>query len=434
MLTRKALDCFDEWERFQKNKALLVKGARQVGKSYLIKHFAEGRFENVVAFDLVENTATCESFRAATSAEDLALRLTIAADKPLIPDKTLVIIDEVQECPEIVTYIKYLVQQGRYRYILSGSLLGVKLKNITSQPVGYLTQVEMFPLDFEEFCWACGLAPEAFDMLKGAVHDRSPLPDFLYRRLRDLFHRYLLVGGMPDAVNAFVLENDINTVRTIHSNIRALYKADITKYAPEELRLILAQIYDLIPSQVTSRTRRFKISSLSDIKRFTQVQEHFLWLTEAGVALPVYNVTAPTSPLIASEQRNLFKLFYADTGMLMSSFPKSVSAGILDGEPSINMGATYEGFVAQELACHGHALRYFSSKKVGELDFLVEYGDGRIAAIEVKSGRAYRTHAALDNALATEGYTIDEALVLAETNIEQHGKICYLPVYCACLL
>lgn len=293
-----------------------------------------------------------------------------------MPQQTVIIIDEVQECPNILTFVKYLVQNDNYRFILTGSLLGTMLNNIDSLPVGYLTQIRMYPLDFEEFCWANGLSSVAVDMARSCLRTETPLPDFLYTRLSDLYHRYLMVGGMPDAVNTFLETNNIDEVRAIHKNLHALYRSDITKHAPKEIRLTLRDIYDLIPSEAASKSRRFRISDIKGVRRFSQAQEHFLWLSHAGVALSVYNVSAPASPLLLNERHNLFKLFYLDVGMLASSYPKKSYMGLLDGKPSMNMGGVYEAFVAQELKARGFALRYFTSKRLGELDFVVERTGG----------------------------------------------------------
>lgn len=438
MLDRKAKAQFQSWLDSSPNKALLVKGARQVGKSFLVSAFARESFEHVVAFDLIEDISVRDSFSAAKSADELLMRMTIAADEPMVARKTVVVIDEVQQCPNIVTFIKYLVQRGDFRFILTGSLLGVELEGIDSLPVGYVEQIQMNPLDFEEFCWANGVASVAFDMLRNHLEEEKELPDYLYDRLLSLFRQYVVVGGMPDAVNAFLATRNIDEVRKIHRDLHSLYHADIAKYAPPNLRLTIRDIYDLIPSEVGSKNRRFKLSSIEGVKRFSQVTEHFLWLSEAGVALPVYNVSAPVAPLLVGEQRNLFKMFYLDTGMLMSSYSKKVAQGVFDGEAEgsfgMNMGAAFEGFVAQELKARGFKLRYFTSKKVGELDFVEETLAGDVLAIEVKSGRYYKTHAALDNALATRGYGVDRALVFAETNLFRDGNVLYLPIFMAGLL
>lgn len=429
MLKRKAEARFQSWYEGPRNKALLVMGARQVGKSYLAERFARDHFSHVVVFDLLRDASARESFAGATSADDLLLRMSVAATEPLVPGKTVVIFDEVQECPGIVTFIKYLVQQGDYRYILTGSLLGVKLQNIDSLPVGFASRLDMYPLDFEEFCWAMGLDEQVMRRAVACALHEERLPDYLYNKLSDLFHRYLMVGGMPDAVNAFVSTNNIDEVRTVHLDLHALYRDDITKHAPDGLRLVIRDIYDLIPSQVINASRRFQFGSIENVKRFSQVQDHFLWLTNAGVSLAVYNVAAPVKPLLMNEQHNKFKLFYLDAGMLASTYPKAVYEGLLDGRPTANMGAVYEAFVAQELAAHGFALRYYASRKVGELDFLAERADGELMAIEVKSGASYLRHASLDHALASPGFTIDRAIVFAETNVRKDDRVLYLPAF-----
>lgn len=434
MLKRKAADRLEAWFANDERKALLVSGARQVGKTYLIDSFVAERFENVAKFDLVEDTSIQASFSQATSAEDLYLRISLAARVPLVPGKTVVFIDEVQKAPEIMTFVKYLVKDTDLRYVLSGSLLGIELENIRSQPVGYVREVEMFPLDFEEFCWANGTNSQAFDILSASLAKREAVPGFLHDQLLALYHRYLIVGGMPAAVSAFVEGRGIDAVRSEQADIHAFYRRDIMQYAPKGQRLVIQNIYDLIPSEISARTKRFKFGSIPDVKKFKQVDQEFLWLTKAGVAIPVFDVAAPTQPLLASEQHNRFKLFYLDVGMLTSTYFKTETLGLLDGDTRANLGGVYENAVAQQFLCHGFKPYYFTSKKVGELDFLLERADGSIIAIEVKSGSNYKTHAAIDNALAVRDYHIDEAIVLAETNVEARGGITYLPIYSACLL
>ena len=434
MLRRKALERFEFWKQSKTKQALLVVGARQVGKTFLIREFARKNYDNFVEFNLVEDAAVRNSFKAASSADDLMLRISVASSSPLNLGRTLIFIDEIQECPEIATFIKFLVDKGGFDYILSGSMLGVELENITSQPVGYMTEVPMYPLDFEEFCWAAGVGEGPIQLAKDCFASREALPDYLHERLTDLFHRYLLVGGMPDAVVAFTETNSIDQVRALHEGITKFYARDISKYAPKNRRLTIKNIFDLIPSELSGQNRRFKLSSIENVKRYTQVQEEFLWLTRANVALAAYNVRAPISPLLLAENHSLFKLFLSDVGLLASRFPKESLLGIIDGRPAKHLGGLYENFVAQELVAHGFDLRYYTGKKVGELDFVVERKNGELIAIEVKSGAGYMSHAALNNALAIKEFDISEAIVLAETNISQAGSVLYLPIYMASLL
>ena len=434
MLQRKAMKRFEFWKQSKTKQALLVTGARQVGKTYLIRAFAEAKYEHFVEFNLIENKTAGDSFNESASAEDLMFRITVASPGKLYHGKTLIFIDEIQEFPEIITYIKFLVDKGEYDFVLSGSMLGVELENVRSYPVGYLSEIIMYPMDYEEFCWAGGLTEEAMKVLRECFDSRKPIPDYLYKRLSDLFHRYLLVGGMPDAAVAFFEKNSLDQVRVIQDNIITYYEKDISKYAPKDRRLVIKNIFGLIPSELSSQNKRFKLSSIDNIKRYSQVEDEFLWLTKANVALPAYNTRAPISPLLLSENHKLFKLFLSDVGLLSSRYPKDHSIEVLDGKPRKNMGGIYENFVAQELTTHGFALHYYSSKKIGELDFVIEGRDGTITALEVKSGSEYKTHAALNNALAVKEYDIGEAFVFAETNIEVYEKVTYFPAFLVSLL
>lgn len=429
-MKRKAYDRITFWKQHKTKQALLVTGARQVGKTYLIEEFGRSEYDHMVEFNLALDDNARNSFLQATSPEDLLLRISIAATTPLIPGKTLVFLDEIQQCPQIVTFIKGLVDRNEYDYILSGSLLGVELEDVRSLPVGYLEDLTMYPLDFEEFCWANGLTEAAFDIIRDSFSQRQPVPDFVHQRLTDLFHRYLLVGGMPAAITAFLNSNNIDPVRAIQQGIRTYYEHDIKQYAPKENRLTIQEIYRLIPSELQSQNRRFQVSSITDVKRFSQIEDEFLWLTQANVALPVFNVAAPIAPLQANKERRLLKLFYSDVGLLTGAYGKRSTQGILDGRAGMNMGGIYENVVAQELMAHGFThLYYFTKRNIGELDFLVENDDGEILVLEIKSGAYFRSHAALDKAMATTDYHIDQAYVFAETNVFTEGAVTYMPMY-----
>lgn len=428
-MKRKAYDSLLDWKRHKTKQALLVTGARQVGKTYLIRQFGAAEYRVFVEFNLLLDAAARASFAAATSSQDLALRISIAASQELVAGETLVFFDEVQACPEVVTLIKGLVDEGLFDYVLSGSLLGVELKNVRSLPVGYMRTLTMHPMDFEEFCWATGLSEDAFSIMRECFESRTPVPEFIHDRLMGVFHRYLLIGGMPDVVASFVREGTIDGPRSIQKDIRTFYEADISKYAPENRRLIIKEIYRLIPSELQSQNRRFKLSSIEGVKRFDSVSNDFLWLSNANVALPVYNVREPSYPLLMNDQRTVFKLFMSDVGLLTGTFRKRDSLELFDGGPVASMGGVYENYVAQELVCHGFDPYYFTKASIGELDFLVEDGADRVIAFEVKSGRSYKSHAALNRALSQEGYGITAAYVLAESNVSIEGDVTYLPLY-----
>ena len=415
-------------ERFrQEDKALLITGARQVGKTFIIREFGKQAYQSFIEINFLEDKTAASLFENARDSRDLLLRLSAIADKPLIPGQTLIFFDEVQECPEIVTAIKFLVEEGSYRYILSGSLLGVDLKDIRSVPVGYMDIVQMYPLDFEEFALANRVSPNVIDALREAFEEKRPVDAVVHERMMALFRLYLVVGGMPAAVMKYLETNNLRDVIGEQQAIIALYKKDIARYDPEE-KLYLEDIFDLIPSELNCKNKRFILKNLNENFKFSRYSNSFLWLKDAGVALPTFCVAEPTVPLRLSKSSNLFKLFLSDVGLLASIYMDHIQVKILNGEKSINFGAVYENAAAQELKAHGFDLYYFNSKKQGELDFLIER-NGHVLPIEIKSGKDYTKHAALSNVLANEDYDIPEAYVFQNDNVSQTGKITYYPIY-----
>jgi len=433
MLKRKAYRAIERWKSTKTNQGLLVTGARQVGKTYIIREFARNHYAHFAELNLIENKKAADTLSAAENAADLFMRISILAETELIPGQTLIFIDEVQVCKEIVTSIKFLAEQTGFDFILSGSMLGVELKDIRSVPVGYLDTVVMYPLDFEEFCIANGVSGDALEAARDSVHDRVAVQDFIHERLLSLFHEYLIVGGMPAAVDAFCASRNIGTVRGIQENLILLNKQDISKYNERDA-LIIKDIYDLIPPELNNQNKRFVLKDMNEHARYGRYQECFIWLTEAGVALPVYNANEPVYPLKLSQASNLFKLFMNDVGLLTSTFLKDTAIEILNKNPNVNYGSIYENVVAQELKASGFELYYYRNKKLGELDFLIETPDGTVFPIEVKSGKDYKRHNALANVLGSDVYGLREGFVLCENNIERNGKVTYLPVYAAAWL
>ena len=415
-----------------RNEALLITGARQVGKTFIIRKCAKECFENVIEINFIEKPDAVKLFENARSSEDILLRISALTDIPLIPGKTLIFFDEVQECKEIVTAIKFLVEDGKYRYILSGSLLGVELKDVSSVPVGYMTVLEMYPLNFFEFCRANKVSQRIFDMLESCWNEETPIDQMVHEKLLDLFHLYLIVGGMPAVVERYLRTKNLQEVFQIQRGILQLYKKDIAKYDPQN-KLYLEEIFNLIPSELNSKNKRFILKNLNENFRFSRYEHSFIWLKEAGVALPVYCVQEPEVPLLLSKSTNLFKLFLSDVGLLAAMYADGLQIKILNKEKDINFGSVYENAIAQELKMQSFELYYFNSKKQGELDFIIEY-EGNILPIEVKSGKNYARHNALDNVLSTSRYQIERAIVFCNENIHKKDKIVYMPVYMAGML
>ena len=333
----------------------------------------------------------------------------------------------------MVTAIKFLVDDGDYKYVMSGSLLGIELDNLRSVPVGYMDVIEMFPLDLEEFFDAIGVNENVMAHLRKCYNDRIPVDNFIHEKLLEAVRLYLIVGGMPAVVQRYLDTNNLREVNNEQRSIIRNYKKDISKYDPKH-KLQIGEIYDLIPSELNSKNKRFILKELNEKARFRKYEESFLWLKDAGVAIPVYNAEDPRVPLLLSKQRNLFKLFLNDVGLLAAMYGGNIQSRLLNLNSNINFGSVFENLVAQELYAHGftingeHALYYFNSKKQGEIDFIIEY-EGNVLPIEVKSGKDYERHNALCNVMANEEYNVPSALVFCQDNVQTKGRITYLPIY-----
>jgi len=427
MLTRKIDKHLETFVKATHSKALLITGARQVGKTFSIRKCGKANFKNFVEINFIENPDALELFKNATSSEDLLLRISVLKGVTLIPNETLIFFDEVQECKEIITAIKFLVEEGSYRYVLSGSLLGVELKDIRSMPVGYMDTIQMFPMDFEEFAIANGVSADVLEVLRNCFNKKLPVDELIHTKMLELFKLYLIVGGMPAAVYIFLQTNNIKSVVSEQKSIIRMYKKDIGKYDPSK-KLYIEDIFNLIPSELNSKNKRFVMKNINDNFKLSRYDNSFIWLSEAGVALPTYNVNEPMLPLLLSKSSNLFKLFLSDVGLLSSLYASDIQIQILNGKININYGSIFENIVAQELKAHGFDLYYFNSKKQGEVDFIIEH-NGIVLPIEVKSGKDYTRHNALNNLLSSENYGISEAIVLSNKNVEQAGSVTYYPVY-----
>lgn len=408
-------------------KAILIDGARQVGKSTIVLQFLKAQNQEFVCFDLIKDKNVLDAFNTSSSADQLLLRLSALSSKPLNPGKTIIFIDEAQEAEDAITPIKYLVKDQRYRYVVSGSLLGIKMKNVQSIPIGYMSVVQMYPLDFEEFALANGVNPSIISYLETCFETKETVDAQIHKQMLELFNLYLIIGGMPEAVQEFVNSHNIARVQSILADIDQNYQMDISKYDKEE-KLLIEDIYKLIPSELNAQNKRFILKELNQNARFYQYDSSFVWLINSGVGLFTYNVDNPVYPLLASKERTLFKLFLCDVGLLCSKLYGETVIKILNGETNVNFGAIYESVVAQELTAHDFPLFYHNNKKRGEVDFLIEQED-QVVPIEVKSGKDYKRHSALTNMLQDPSLQIEKAYILNYGNIQVQDRKIYLPVY-----
>ena len=425
-MIRRKIDAYIRNYYAHTRSALLVTGARQTGKTFSIREFGK-TFKSFIEINFVENPDAVEIFKGAKSAADILLRISAMTATPLVKGRTLIFFDEVQRCPDIVTAIKFLVDEGSYRYILSGLLLGVELRDLRSEPVGYMGVKEMYPLDFEEFITCVGIDGQVVAALRSAWEHRSPVDAFVNRKIMELFRLYLVVGGMPAVVSKYMENNNLQEVMSIQQDIIRLYKRDIAQYDLKD-KLYLEEIFELIPPELNAKNKRFILKRLNENAKFDRCETGFVWLKNAGVALPVYNVEEPKMPLLLARSRNLFKLFQNDVGLLAAQYAEGIQLRIIKGDKNINYGAIYENAVAQELVAHGLEPYYYNNKKRGEVDFVVELG-GAVLPLEVKSGKDYESHRALSNIMACEEYDLPEAIVFNNDNWRVAGKIVYAPIY-----
>ena len=411
--------------------ALLIEGARQIGKTFSIRQFGK-KFKTYIEINFIEQPVAISLFKDLSNTKDLLARLSLFTKQKLIKRDTLIFFDEVQISPEVITYIKFLVDEGSYNYILSGSLLGIEINDLRSVPVGYLTIKRMFPLTFREFALNLGLNSSILENLETSFKEKKPVDDFIHKKMMELFRVYLVVGGMPAAVNRYIETNNLNEVIDIQNQIVNLYKKDITQYDKNN-KLAIAQIFELIAPQLNSQNKRFIIKNIKSGVKFGRYENSFLWLKDAGVALPVYNVETPKIPLKLSKSRSLFKLFMSDVGLLASECSQGIQLKIISGDDKLNYGAIFENYIAQELTACEHDLYYYNNKKRGELDFLIEY-DGEVLPIEVKSGKDYKVHRALSNIMDCGEFNLNRALIFNNSNLKVEGKLTYAPIYMAMFL
>ena len=429
MISRKIWKELDAFRLKDGKEALLLDGARQVGKTYIVRRYAERHYKKFVEINFVKNEAAKTLFDGIWNEKEFFVKLSALTEVHCILGATLVFFDEVQECPEVVTYIKFLVDDGRFHYVLSGSLLGVELKNIRSAPVGYLREVKMFPLDLEEFSTAVGLQTDVLSYVREHVEKREKIDALVHEKMMKVFRLYLVVGGMPAAVQAYLDTQDIQSVIREQKGILTEYRKDAARY-DERAKMKIIRVMEILPSELNRENKRFYASDVKKGEKFERVEDNFVWLEKAGIALPVYNVDLPRVPLELAKKSNLFKLFMNDVGLLAAQYMDGIQLAILNGNLDVNFGSVFENFVAEELAAHGYErLYYFNSRKHGEVDFLVEKS-GAVLPLEVKSGLSYKTHAALDNMMSVSDYGLMRAVVYnTQCEIGEVGRITYLPIY-----
>jgi predicted AAA+ superfamily ATPase len=414
-------------------KILLIDGARQVGKTYLIRYVGQKLFENFIEINLVEDSLGDRLFAETRTVEDLYLQISmLAGERMKQKENTLIFLDEIQAYPHLLTLLKFLSQDGKFTFIASGSLLGVTLSQTTSIPMGSIRKVRMFPLDFEEFLYANGMSRMAVSAMRKKFEKREALDEATHNKMMDFFRKYLLVGGLPDAVNSYLSDHNIQLVREIQREIHDYYAADASKY-DEEKKLKIRRIYDLIPSNMENKKKRVVAKRIEGKKGkcFGDYQDEFDYLVSAGIALNVRAISTPVFPLLESSGKNLLKLYLNDVGILTGLLYGNNIRAVLSDQTSVNLGSVYESVVASELIAHGYQLFYYDNRTKGEVDYLIDdYESLSAVPIEVKSGKDYTVHSALNTFVQNEDYHIKKAFVVSnERKVTTQGKVTYLPIY-----
>ncbi|MBR3302651.1 MAG: ATP-binding protein [Bacteroidales bacterium] len=433
MLRRKIQKILEEYFRNGSNKILIISGARQIGKSFIIRQEGKKHFKNFIEIDLIEDKNGKGVFANVSTKEDFYLRLSsFAGERMKEGEKTLIFLDEIQAYPQLLTLLKFLKADNRFTYIVSGSLLGLALKQTLSKPGGSIEVIQMYQLDFEEFLWANGVGEDFIEHIKNCFENRISVTPDIHKIILDLFKKFLLVGGLPDAVNSYIQTHNIVNVRSAQKEVYQLYKGDAGQYDTLH-KLAIERIYELVPSYLENKKKRVVYNSIEGKKnaRSEQYTEEFEYLSKSGICNEVRAVANPKFPLIESEEKNLLKLYLNDTGLLTRILYQNNISAIMDDTLSLNLGAVYEQVVCSELTCHGFPLFYYHNKKKGEVDFLIDdYNTLSAVPIEIKSGKDVTRHASLTKFVNNADYNIKQAFVLSNDNrVRIEGKITYMPIY-----
>ena len=435
MLYRKIASKIESFLKSEKRRMLVVSGARQVGKSYIIREVGMRLYSNFIEVNMEEDKQSNRLFENARTVEDFMIALSsIAGAKMKDNEKTLVFIVEIQAYSHLLTLAKFLVEDGRFTYIASGSQLGIALKSTQSIPIGSIELLSMYPLDFEEFLIANGVGELLINEMRRKFENKDALNESLHMKVMDYFRKYLLVGGMPSAVNTYLSEHNMVSVRNIHRDISLLYKNDAAKYESESLRkLKIQRIYDMVPSNLEKVKKRIVVKDieLKKGKRMADYQEEFEYLISSGITLEVQAISKPSYPLVENSGKNLLKLYMSDIGLLTGILYHNDVQPIMNDKCGVNLESVYENVVAQELKAHGFKLYYYDNKKNGEVDFLIDSVDLlSVLPIEVKSGKDYYIHTALNNLMKVGEYKISKGIVFSnEAKVYTNGNVIYMPIY-----
>lgn len=436
MLKRKITDTLSAWKASPNRKPIILKGCRQCGKTFAAQHFAHANYQSVVYINFFENPGAKDIFAGSLNVDQITLMASayLGGSARFIPNETVLILDEIQECPQARTALKFFCLDGRYDVIATGSLLGVAGygEQPASIPVGYETVIDMHPLDFEEFCWANGMPETAIDLMRNCLNIETPIPAAIHSRMRSLLLEYAVVGGMPDAVQTFVGSHDMTSVLRIQRDIVRAYEDDMVKYAPTADKPLIKQCFQSIPRQLAKENKKFQYSLIKKGSTAARFAGSLQWVEDAGITVRCRNLSITELPLDGNAIEDQFKIYMADTGLFVSMLEDGTQFDILNGNLFGYKGAIFENLIADIFSKMNRRLYYFRKDSGLELDFVIRY-KGQCTPVEVKAsdGNAKSVKTVLKH---SEKYHVESAIKLADLNLGRKDGILTLPLYMAFLL
>ncbi len=444
MLKRKIEAALLEWKEDKRKKPLVVKGPRQCGKTFSVKKFAEDNYQHVVYINFFKNPAYASAFSGSLEVDDLVTNISaMLHSDEFVPGNTCLILDEIQDCPDARTSLKFWKEDGRYDVICTGSLLGVhgygsyldasgKPQAPRSVPVGYETTLDMYPLDFEEFLWANGIGPNIFKKIRKCMEDETPVPDAIHTSLHNLMLQYTVVGGMPEVVDLFIETHDMSKVLRTQKDILSGYKDDMVKYALDEDKPLIQQCFDSIPTQLSKENKKFQYSVVRKGGRSSQFGGSLQWLCDAGIVRKCQNLSITELPLEGNAIQDIFKIYMGDTGLFIAMLEPGTQFDILQGNLFGYKGAIFENLIADIFGKMGMPLYYYHKDSGLEVDFVLRYhGECVLLEVKAESGNVKSTKTILKH---PEKYHVYHAIKLGDYNVGRSGQTLTLPLYMAFML
>lgn len=436
MLKRKIEQRLQEWKRSPNRKPLLIKGCRQCGKTYSVLDFAKKNYKHVVYLNFFENPDYCSVFEGSLEIDNITMLLSalLGSEAVFEPGNTILVLDEIQECPDARTALKFFHLDGRYDVIGTGSLLGVRGygKEPKSIPVGYETTIDMSPLDFEEFLWANGISEVVIDSLRKNIRGVTPVPAALHKKMRQLLLQYTVVGGMPDVVQTFVDTKRLDEVLNMQRDIVRSYEDDMIKYANQKDKSHILECFQSIPKQLSKENKKFQYSVVKKGSTASKYAGSLQWIEDAGIISRCYNLTATELPLDGNAQDDVFKVYMRDCGLFISMLEDGTQFDVLQGNLARYKGAIFENLIADMFTKMGRKLYYFHKNSGLEVEFVIRYkGECTLVEVKASSGNTKSTKTILAH---PEKYHVNSAIKLGDYNVGRSGEILTLPLYMAFLL